>query len=47
VKYITETASGGICISTFLKIGTGVHAILFCFRISRWCNVGISEGRDL
>jgi hypothetical protein len=31
-----------------LKIGTGIQAILrFCLRYLKWCNVGITDGRDL
>jgi hypothetical protein len=39
---------GMICIQSFMKIGTGVQAILmFCFRNLIGCNVGFTEGRDL
>jgi hypothetical protein len=39
---------GMIYIPGFMKIGTGVRAILrFCLRNSRDCNVGITEGKDL
>jgi hypothetical protein len=39
---------GMICVPSFIKIGTGVQAILrFCFRNLRGCNVGITDERDL
>jgi hypothetical protein len=42
-------ASGGmIYIASFMKIGTGLQAILtFCFSNLNGCNVGITDGRDL
>jgi hypothetical protein len=37
-----------VYISTFMKIGTGVQAILrFSLRNLRGCNVGITDGRDI
>jgi uncharacterized protein YraI len=41
--------SGGIIyIPSFMKIGTGVQALLrFCLRNFRGCNVGITDGRDI
>jgi hypothetical protein len=37
-----------IYVTRFMKIGTGVQAILrFCFRNLRGSNVGITGGRDL
>jgi hypothetical protein len=43
-----EMASCGmIYLSNFMKIGTGVQAILrFCLRNFRDCNVGITDGSD-
>jgi uncharacterized protein YraI len=39
---------GTIYIPSFMKIGTGVQAILmFCLRNLRGCNVGVTGGRDL
>jgi hypothetical protein len=47
MMYATDMATGGI-LTKFLKIGTGVQAILrFCLRNLRGCNVGISEVKDL
>jgi uncharacterized protein YraI len=39
-----EMGSGGmICIPDFMKIGTGVQAVLrFCLRKLKGCNVGIN-----
>jgi hypothetical protein len=44
VKYAFEMASCGmIYIPSFMKIGTGVQAILmFCFSNLNACNVGIT-----
>jgi hypothetical protein len=37
-----------ICLPIFMKIGTGVQAILrFCLRNLKGCNVGITDRRDL
>jgi hypothetical protein len=49
MKYTVEMASCGIiCIPSFMKIGTGVQAILkFSLRNLRGCNVGITDVRDL
>jgi hypothetical protein len=49
MKYTTEMASDGmIYIPSFMKIGTGVEAILrFCLTSLNGCNVGITYGRDL
>jgi hypothetical protein len=49
MKYLVEMASRGmICIPTFMKIATGVQAILrFCLRNLRGYNVGITDERDL
>jgi hypothetical protein len=49
LKYAVEMAfCGMIYIPSFMKIGTGVQAILrFCLRRLRGCNVGITDGRDL
>jgi hypothetical protein len=39
---------GMIYIPSFMKIGTGVQAILrFCLSKLRGCNVGITDGKDL
>jgi hypothetical protein len=48
MKYAVEIAScGTICVSGFMKIGTGVQAILrFCLRNLRSCSVNITDGRD-
>jgi hypothetical protein len=48
-EYIIEVISNGtIYISSFIKIGTGVQAILsFCLSNLKGCNVGITDGRDL
>jgi hypothetical protein len=45
MKYAIEIASYGmICITSLLKIGTGVQAILrFYFRFLGGCNVGIID----
>jgi hypothetical protein len=47
--YAVEIPSGGmIYLPSFIKIGTGVQAILrFCFSYLKGCNVGITDGRDL
>jgi uncharacterized protein YraI len=49
MKYVVEMGSSGtIYIPNFMRIGTGVQAILrFCLSNFRGCNVGISDGRDL
>jgi hypothetical protein len=49
MKYTVEIGSGGmICISSFIKIGTGVERILrFLFRNLMGCNAGIISGGDL
>jgi hypothetical protein len=49
MKYAVEmTLCGMMCITHFMKIGTGVQAILrFSFRNLRGCNVGITDGRGL
>jgi uncharacterized protein YraI len=49
MKYAVEMASCGmIYIPSFVKIGTGVQAIVrFCLRNLRGCNVDITDGRDL
>jgi hypothetical protein len=48
MKYTAEMASDGlIYIPSFMKIGTGIQAILwFCLNL-RGCNVGITDGSDL
>jgi hypothetical protein len=48
MKYAVEIASCGmIYLMSFIKIGTGVQAILrFGLRNLRGCNVGITDGRD-
>jgi hypothetical protein len=48
MKYIVKIASGGMkYIPSFMKIGTGVQAILrFCLRNLRGSDV-ITNGRDL
>jgi hypothetical protein len=45
---VLEMASCGmIYLSSFMKIGTGVQAILrFCFGNLNGCNFGITDGRD-
>jgi hypothetical protein len=49
MKYTAEMASGGmIYVPCFIKIGTGVQAILrLCFRNVRGYNISITGGRDL
>jgi hypothetical protein len=49
MKYTVEMASDDmIHVSSFMKIGTGVQAILRGFlRNLRGCNVGITNRRDL
>jgi hypothetical protein len=49
MKYAVKVASYGmIYLPSFMKIGTGVQAILrFCLRNLRVCNVGITDGKDL
>jgi hypothetical protein len=46
MKYAVEMASCGVIyVASFMKIGTGVQAILrFCLRYFRGCNVGITDG---
>jgi hypothetical protein len=37
-----------IFLASFMKIGTGVQAILrVCFSNLKCCNIGITDGRDL
>jgi hypothetical protein len=47
--YTVEMPSCGMAfLPTFMKTGTGVHAILrFCLRNLNGCNVGITEGEEL
>jgi hypothetical protein len=46
--YELRLCSGMINITIFMKIGTGVRAILrFCLGSLRGYNVGITDGRDL
>jgi hypothetical protein len=49
MMYTVEmTSCGMIYLSSFMKIGTGVQAILrFCLRNLRGCNVGITDGKYL
>jgi hypothetical protein len=49
MKYAVDMASCCmIYIPSFMKIGTGVQAVLkFCLRNLRGCNVGVTYGRDL
>jgi uncharacterized protein YraI len=49
MTYDVEMASCGmIYLPSFVKIGTGVQAILrFCLSNSNGCNVGIIDRRDL
>jgi hypothetical protein len=49
MMHAIEMGSGGmIYIQRFMKIGTGVQAILrFYLRNLRGCNVGITDGKDL
>jgi uncharacterized protein YraI len=44
--YAVEMASCGMILPSFMKIRSGVQAILFCLRNLKGCNVGIAEGRD-
>jgi hypothetical protein len=45
---IDMTSDGMIYITSFMKIGTGVQAMLwFCLRNLRGCNVGIAGGKEL
>jgi hypothetical protein len=48
MRYAVETASCGMIYApSFMKIGTGVQAILrFCLRNLRGCNAGITNGKD-
>jgi hypothetical protein len=49
MMYAVKIGSGGmIYVPSFMKIGTGVQAILmFCLRNLRGCNAGITDGSDL
>jgi hypothetical protein len=49
MKYAVEMALRGmIYVPSFMKIGTGVQAILrLCLKNLRCCNVDITGGRDL
>jgi hypothetical protein len=49
MKYAVEIAScGKIYLISFMKIGTGVQAILrFCLTNLRGCDGGITDGKDL
>jgi hypothetical protein len=49
MNYNVAIASCGmIYVPSFMKIGTGVQGVLrFCHSKLRFCNVGITEGRDL
>jgi hypothetical protein len=48
MRYAADMPSCGmIYIPSFMKIGTGVQAVRFCFSNLNDCNVGITEGRDL
>jgi hypothetical protein len=49
MTYAVGMASCGmIYVPSFMKIGTGVQAVLkLCLRNLRGCNVGITDGRDL
>jgi hypothetical protein len=48
MKYAVEmTSCGMIYISGFMKIGTGVQAILWFYLRNLRCNVGIIDGWDL
>jgi hypothetical protein len=47
--YAIDMASGGmiIYIPSFMKIGTGVQAILrLCLKDLRGCDVGITSGKE-
>jgi hypothetical protein len=48
MKCTVEMSSGGMTyIPSFMKIGTGVQAILRIFlRNFTGCNIGITDGRD-
>jgi hypothetical protein len=48
MMHVFDMASCGmIYLPSFVKIGTGIQAILrFGLRNSRGCNVGITDGRD-
>jgi hypothetical protein len=49
VKYAVEIASSDmVYVPSLMYIGTGVQALLtFCLSNLRYCNVGITEERDL
>jgi hypothetical protein len=49
MMYAVEMGSGGmIYLPSFMKIGTGIQAILwFCLSNLKGCNVGITVRRDL
>jgi hypothetical protein len=49
MKYAIEIASCGmIHIPSYIKIGTGIQAILWCFlRNLKDCNVGMALGKDI
>jgi hypothetical protein len=49
MMYASDVASCGmIYLPSFMKIGTGVHAILrFCLSNVNSCNVGGTDGRNL
>jgi hypothetical protein len=49
MKYAIEMFSCGVIYTpSFMKIGTGVQAILrFCLRNMNNCNAGISDGTNL
>jgi hypothetical protein len=49
MEYAVEMASYGvICIANFMKVGTGVQAILrFHLTYLRGCHIGITDGEDL
>jgi hypothetical protein len=46
--HLEMASCGMICISSFMKTGTDVQAILrFCLSNLRGYNVGVTDGRDL
>jgi hypothetical protein len=47
--YTFDIASCGLmCVSNFIKTGTGVQEVLrFCLKNLRGCSVGITDEKDL
>jgi hypothetical protein len=48
MTYIAELPScGKIYLPSFMKISTGVQAILFCLNSLNICNIGITDVKEL